>query len=189
MNRRTFMKGLICFAASAVMCSAGDLQLLFSRDASSVIARNTEQVRKYTLLESTNLLDSNGWNEVSTLRGNGGDLSFGVDMNKHQGFYKVKSEYQPLEPMVQDIEYPHDPHQKYPTVNPITVNNYSDHVIKAVIKYTETMNPYGLVYTTNMPLTNNIAPGSSNIDTICYWSNYSGTGGTIYGQLNLEIIQ
>ena len=186
----TILKKLLPYILAAGLSSnicADDFVLSINNN--TVIANSTQQVNRYSLEESTDLTDSNSWSEIDNQRGTNSNLVFKIDTNKPCGFYKVKSQYEPVTPMEQLVQYTHDPHQDYPTVLPIVINNYTTNNLKAIINYTEIMNPYGLAYTTDMPFTNNLIPGENIINTTAIWAEgRQGTGGTLFGQVNLEIL-
>jgi hypothetical protein len=51
------------------------------------------------LLEKVNLND-NDWNEIDNQRGTESNLVFNIDNSKQQGFYRVRSDYEPIEPEI-----------------------------------------------------------------------------------------
>lgn len=157
----------------------------------TVTANPTTQERKYTLFNSTNLLE-NSWNEVETKRGTNSNLEFTVNNVAPANFYKADGVYSPIEPISTDVQYSHYPHQDTPTCVSIGINNYTTNSINVNVIYTEVMNPFGFSYTATNQWAQTLLPGNNSINHCLYWAGLpghtSGTGGTVFGNLSIQII-
>ena len=179
----TTMSLLYCLGSQA---NTNDFYLSLDNDNLNISP--TFQENKYTILTKTDLRDTNDWTEVNSLHGNGSNLVVKVDTSQTAGFFKVKSKYEPVAPLETQVGYSHNPHQKYPSYGTLKVFNYTTNNLQGSFTYTETDNVYGLQYTNIFPCVKTLVPGENLIDTSAYWVDYSGTGGTVYGQVNLEVL-
>jgi hypothetical protein len=170
----------------ALLIAAGASAQDMAIAPNQVQVKNTLAERVYTISQSTNL---DSWEEIASQRGNGSVITYDFPFDRPQAFFKAKGVYDPVQPLSQDISYPHMPHQDYPTIMPVMITNYKTNNIDVRLSFVETANPYNLSYSNSMPFVVTLVPGDNMINTYCYWTSRVGTGGTLYGIVNAEIVQ
>ena len=182
------MKGFYLVSLLSTLVTTSLSQSL-SLSPSSISLSSASKDRTYSLEQTNNLLDSNSWNQVDNQRGTNSNLTFSITQDNPISFYRTVSSYSPVDSPIA-LELNKNPQQAYPTVVPFTIENFTTNSLRARIQYEEIQNPYGLTYSNSLTraITNTLSVGKTTMNDTAYW-NGNTKQGTVYGQINVEVVK
>lgn len=152
---------------------------------------STATLRVYSLLENPNLLEDN-WTEVESKRGNDSNLTFLVNQELPQNFYKVRADYMPYEPNSTYMEY----YLSYAITqrgqgpgttfsNNLMVVNYDSTNKNITVNFEELYHWYPFsAYTVNAPYNKTLHPGTNYLPLVFIWQCNDG-GAQVWGNWNI----